>query len=425
MPIRLSPADRMGPTVRRGGGGKALPLLVYGLVVPLTLVCVAAAGFYIATGENPADLVELLSNATEISAPMPPAVGPEKAGDSLFHPPGAAPAAVPAAKTAATPPTPQAPAPTPLKPAAGPKVTSAQEAPALREPLVPPGGDAEATPAFSALPPRRDLSALPSGPQPALLRNGPHGPLPITAEGKSPRVAYARPFTAAPHRDRIALVVVGLGLSREATEAAIRKLPPEVTLSFSPYAAALDGWMRRARAAGHEVMLDLPLQPPNFPAQDSGPLAILANATPLEMNLHLESILGKATSYVGLAGTLHSPTVGSPEWLPLLHDLRNRGLLYVGDGLSGAAQADVPPSANVTMVVDQTPFRADIDVRLARLLAAAHRDHSALAYLTPRPVTMERLLAWCATLPQRGAELAPVSAVVQPQPGGAAAPAAR
>ncbi len=414
----------MGPTVRRGGGGKALPFLVYGLVVPFTLVCVAAAGFYIATGENPTDLVELLSNATAINAPMPPPVGPEKAGDSLFHPPGAA--SAPTAKAPAPQPAAQAPAPAPAANAAtGPKVAASQEAPTLREPLVPPGGDTLAAPAFASLPPRHDLAPLPAAPDPALLRNGPHGPLPITAEGKSPRVVYARPFTATPKRDRIALVMVGLGLSREATEAAIRKLPPEVTLSFSPYAASLDGWVRRARAAGHEVMLDLPLQPPNFPAQDTGPLAILANATPLQMSLHLDSILGKTTSYVGLAGTLHSPTVGSPEWLPLMHELRNRGLLYVGDGLSGAAETDVPPSASVTLVADQTPFRADIDVRLARLLAAAHRDHSALAYLSPRPVTMERLLAWCATLPQRGAELAPVSAVVRPPSGGAPAQAAR
>ena len=38
----------------------------------------------------------------------------------------------------------------------------------------------------------------------------------------------------------------------------IADLPPEISLSFSPYAAELPAWIDAAHAYGHEVLLDLP-----------------------------------------------------------------------------------------------------------------------------------------------------------------------
>ena len=75
----------------------------------------------------------------------------------------------------------------------------------------------------------------------------------------------------------IAVVVSGLGLSEAATEAAIRRLPPQVTLSFSPYARRLDEWIALARAHGHEVLLELPMEGADDPASDPGPHTLLAD----------------------------------------------------------------------------------------------------------------------------------------------------
>lgn len=422
MAIKLSPQDRFGPVRPKRQGGKAVAFLVYGLVVPLTLLALALAGYYIVTGSTPLDVAEELAGEASIDMAMPPRPGPEHADSSLMHPPGQTtekPAESPKPEEAPKPetPTPEAaktpaaesPAPAP----AAEPVAAPAPAPPIQEPLVPPGGDPLAAPAFAKLPTRTDLKPLDAAPLPELLKSSASGPLPIVAAGKEARTAYARPFAGKGAEPRIAVVVVGLGLSKEATEAAILKLPPDITLSFSPYAANLDGWVKRARSTGHEVMLDLPLEPPNFPTRDSGSMSILAGQTPLEVITHLESVLGRATSYVGLAGTLRSPVTSSPQWSNLLRTIRGHGLIYLGDGLAGVSQNDVPDSATVTLVPDEAPFRAAIDVRLARLLAAAQRDQSAVAYVSPRPVTMERLLAWIDTLPQRGAVLAPVSAVAQ------------
>jgi hypothetical protein len=404
------------------------------VVVPLTALSVAAAGIYIVSGESPTDLwADLSQDSTRIEMPMPARPGAEAPDASLLSPPAAQPVARPADVAAPAPaPAPAAaPAPpsgddklpqvslptvTPPAPAAAPAAPAAKsppEAPAISEPAIPPGGETLPPPTFAQLPARVDLKPL--GPAPAndLLRNSPAGPLPIAAAGREPRAVYARPFTPEGNQPRIAVIVTDLGMSRDATEAAIAKLPPTVSLSFSPYAANLDGWVKKARAAGHEVLLDLPLEPPNYPIHDSGPLAVLASQGPVEAIAHLEGVMAKTTAYVGLAASLRSPVATKEQWAPLLHDVKSRGLLLVGDGLSGVPAADTPASLPVALVADETPFRAAIDARLGRLTSVALKDGAAVTYVSAHPVTFERLLAWFESLPKRGVVLAPVSAVVR------------
>jgi polysaccharide deacetylase 2 family uncharacterized protein YibQ len=447
--LSLSPSDRFGPSGRSTvGGGGWLSTSVYLIVLPITLVVAAAAVWYIVTGETPLEAMADFTQAPRIVMSMPARPGGERPNASLIQPPApdrdvkmtmeavppapavapAAPADVPNSGTAplpnASPNKETAASPAAKSPAVPPTVTlpsvsvpAADSAtppppPAMSEPAIPPGGEPLAPPSFAQLPTRADLKALPTAPANDLLRNSANGPLPVVAGTREARAVYARPFAVEGTPPRIAVVVTGLGLSRESTEAAITKLPPEISLSFSPYAGNLDNWIKRARNNGHEVLIDLPLEPPNFPIHDAGPLAVLSRYGPAEAVAHVDAILAKTTSYVGVAAALRSPVAAKEQWAPILRDLKNRGLLFVGDGLVGAQNADLPASLSVTLVADETPFRVAIDVRLSRLLATAQRDGSALAYVSARPVTFERLLAWVATFPQKGVALAPVSAVV-------------
>ncbi len=460
MKLSLSPTGRVGPSGRPAAGGEWLSTSVYVVVIPITLVVVAAAAWYIVTGETPQEVLADFTRAPRIEMSMPARPGGERPSGSLIQPPAAPdrdvkmtmepvppapvapPAETPKKEAPALPPAPPsntqanngAPAAPPnAPPAAGaasgpPPVTLPSVAvpavdaagntappppPAMSEPAIPPGGEPLAPPSFTQLPARTDLKALPSAPANDLLRNSANGPLPVIAGTREARAVYARPFAVEGTPPRIAVVVTGLGLSRESTEAAISKLPPEISLSFSPYAGNLDNWIKRARNNGHEVLLDLPLEPPNFPIHDAGPLAVLSRHGPAEAVAHLDAILAKTTSYVGVAAALRSPVAAKEQWAPMLRDLKNRGLLFVGDGLVGVSNADLPAALSVTLVADETPFRVAIDVRLSRLLATAQRDGSAVAYVSARPVTLERLLAWVGTFPQKGVALAPVSAVVR------------
>src|SRR3546814_11843183 len=122
----------------------------------------------------------------------------------------------------------------------------------------------------------------------------------------------------------------GLGLSDSATQAAIEQLPAAVTLSFSPYARGLERWIALARSRGHEVLIDLPMEPTTFPNEDPGPQALLTGLTPQENLDRLDWVLGRGSAYVGVAGSMGSRFTASRAAIePLLQAMKQRGLLFV------------------------------------------------------------------------------------------------
>ena len=82
-------------------------------------------------------------------------------------------------------------------------------------------------------------------------------------------------------------------------EAGIDSLPPEVTLSFVPYSEDLQGWIDDARAAGHEVILEIPMEPYDYPANDPGPHTLLARADAMENQRRLEWLMSGETGETG------------------------------------------------------------------------------------------------------------------------------
>ena len=316
------------------------------------------------------------------------------------HPPAAAHEGETAASVEATPPQPV------LQPLPPPPFMPEPAIPKVGTPQTPP-------PTFGSLSARSDLAPLPDAPKKSLLKQESMGLVPVRDGDDSPQKRYARPAKLDPSLTKVALVVVGLGLSPESTDAAINKLPSDVTLSFSPYAGGLETWIRKARAAGHETLVDLPLEPPGYPDNDAGELSILARHTPSEAHENLLRVLARAPASVGVAAALHSPTVQSPVWSTITRDLRSRGLLLVGDGYSGVPLPDLPDYAPVGLVIDETPFKDSIDTRFVRLQAAAQRDGQAIGYMTARPLTFVRLLTWLSTLPAQKMMLVPVSALAR------------
>lgn len=203
-------------------------------------------------------------------------------------------------------------------------------------------------------------------------------------------------------------------MNPDATDAAIRKLPPEVTLAFSPYSPRLDELVKKARANGHEVMLELPLEPENFPSQDPGPLGLLTILPQIDNLTRLETILGKTTGYVGLLGRMGGKFGASPVHMrPVLEALTKYGVMYVHTaspkGLGDMRGIAVPVVQNIVMV-DDRPFRDAFDARLSYLVTVAKQRGTAVGVTNPSPMAYDRLLAWMATLQGQGVVFAPVSA---------------
>lgn len=261
--------------------------------------------------------------------------------------------------------------------------------------------------------------ALGPAPDSALISEGAKGPLPVIGpDGRQAWMVYARPFTAGDDRPRIAIVLGGLGLSQSATNAAIQQLPGEVTLAFAAYTSNLSGWIAEARAAGHEVMLQVPMEPFNYPANDPGPHTLLTTLTP-EANIErLEWLLGRSTGYVGITNFLGGKFTASAEHLkPVLLSLKERGLMILDSRASRnsvagpvSASLGIPHAVN-NRFLDSEASRVAIDARLFELERIAKSTGSAVGVGSPFPVTIERIASWAPTLDEKGIVLAPISAL--------------
>ena len=138
---------------------------------------------------------------------------------------------------------------------------------------------------------------------PRLLEKSRYGMIPVVADGLKPFTVYAADAdrTKAAKMPVIAIVVSGLGVGAAKTTDAIMKLPPAVTLAFTPYGADPAKLAERARAQRHEILLQIPMEPFDYPDNDPGPQTLLTSLT-AEQNIdRLHWHLSRFQGYAGIA----------------------------------------------------------------------------------------------------------------------------
>ncbi|WP_158272043.1 divergent polysaccharide deacetylase family protein [Marinicauda salina] len=265
----------------------------------------------------------------------------------------------------------------------------------------------------------------PPAPVEGLYEPGPGGPLPVVAaDGRRGSEVYAAPFEGEPDAPTIAVVVGGLGMSRAITQTAIEDLPAEVTLSFVPYAPNLQDWIDRARADGHEVLIELPMEPFDYPNNDPGPHTLLADLDASENRERLEWLLSRAAGYTGVINYLGARLATAPgSMAEIFRELDRRGVAIFHDG-SGrrSALADAASRADARLeladrVLDGDPTPRAIEERLLELEALALQDGAALGSGFAYPATVERTARWAEGLAARGYQLAPASYLLRRQAG--------
>jgi len=212
---------------------------------------------------------------------------------------------------------------------------------------------------------------------------------------------------------KIAFVIEGLGLNQAATETAITKFPPAVTLAFSPYSRGLNRWLQMAKEHGHEVFIEVPMESKEFPAQDPGPLGLLTRLETEERDERLESILKVGSGAVGVLDTMGSRYRESDEHISALFEkLREENLYYVQGRPGIRVGESIVPTASAEVVIDERPFRAAIDARLEYAEQLAKYQGSVVAAIGAKPVGFERLVLWMEQAKDRGITLAPVSQIL-------------
>ncbi len=259
-------------------------------------------------------------------------------------------------------------------------------------------------------------------PDAKLLEKSRHGEIPrIGEDGARPSEIYARatkPKAATADTPRVALVVGGLGVGASSTAEALAKLPGTVTLAFAPYGADLDRLVTRARGEGHEVLLQIPMEPFDYPDNDPGPQTLLTSLA-VEQNVdRLYWLMSRFQGYVGIVNYMGARfTATEQAFAPVLREAAKRGLIYVDDGssprsLAGQiAGANNLPFAKADIVLDAVPTPAEIDRALSRLEAVARDRGIAVGMASALPISIERLAAWTKGAEGRGITLVPVSAI--------------
>jgi uncharacterized protein len=255
-----------------------------------------------------------------------------------------------------------------------------------------------------------------------LLDSSRHGSIPkIGPDGIRPAEAYARVSTLATgdvDKPRIAIVIGGLGISATNTNDALAKLPGAITLAFSPYGADVERQAARARGDGHEILLQVPMEPFDFPDNDPGPQTLLTTLL-ADQNLdRLYWLMSRFQGYVGVVNVMGNRFTASERSLaPVLYEVTKRGLIYLDDGASPRslasqiAGANSLPFAKVEVVLDATPTPTNIDRALTRLEALARERGFAVGIASVAPAAVERIAQWAKAAEGRGIVLVPITAV--------------
>jgi uncharacterized protein len=273
-------------------------------------------------------------------------------------------------------------------------------------------------------------SPLAPAPDRRLVEKSRFGLLPRRGkDGATPASVYARPLSfqpaIKPGTPRIAILVGGMGLNVPATDEAIKRLPAAVSLAFAPYGADLERQSAAARDAGHEILLQTPMEP--FDMADSpGPHVLRVDDGTKDSSKDSSKTLddlrwqmGRFVGYFGLVNFLGGRfTADKDATQALMRELADRGLAYVDDASSPQSLAgDEAGAAGVSfgkadLRIDASKSPEAIDAALFRLESLARQKGVAIGFAAGLPEASERIARYAADLARRGVVLVPVSAVL-------------
>ncbi|MCB1384518.1 MAG: divergent polysaccharide deacetylase family protein [Nitratireductor sp.] len=259
-------------------------------------------------------------------------------------------------------------------------------------------------------------------PDPDLAEQGATGVVPKRGpDGRRPMDVYARePDTTGNFGvARVVLIVGGIGISQTSSHQAIRDLPPTVNLAFAASGNSLARWMQEARRKGHELLLQVPMEP--FGAGGGAPGShMLSSEVSAEENIaNLHWAMSRVTNYVGIMNYQGARFLADAiAAKPVFDEIAERGLLFVDDGSSGAnqseamAKASILPYGRAFLVLDQRRTRQDIAHQLEALVKEAKRTGIAIGVSNGFPETIEMLAEFARKAGELGVEITPVSAIV-------------
>lgn len=176
--------------------------------------------------------------------------------------------------------------------------------------------------------------------------------------------------------------------------------------------------MTAARQRGHEILLQLPLEPFDYPNVNPGRSTLTVDG-PAEDNVaRLHWVLSRTTNYTGVMNYMGGRFIGDAGAMqPLMTELGQRGLLFLDDGATArsAAQDVAVKTARHSRRATQSSTRCAgqgaILKKLDQLEATARAKGFAVGTGSAFGVTVDTVTGWVNEAKKRGIEIVPVSAV--------------
>lgn len=221
-----------------------------------------------------------------------------------------------------------------------------------------------------------------------------------------------------PGQPAIAIVIDDVGIDRRRSQFVV-DLPAPLTISMLPYARGLDGQAAAARAAGHELLVHVPMEPHDHTV-DPGPEPLLTALSHDELHARLDRALAAFDGYVGVNNHMGSRfTEDRTALAEVMETLQSRGLLFLDSRTSetsaafGEARLQGVPAAQRDVFIDHDPSPAAIDAALLQLERVALRQGYAVGIGHPKDATLDALREWLPHAADMGFALVPISTIVE------------
>lgn len=213
----------------------------------------------------------------------------------------------------------------------------------------------------------------------------------------------------------VVIIIKGLGLSSSSTREALQ-LPTEITMGYSPYSPSLDMWVKKTKASGHEIILNIPMETSNFKTNNPGPYSLLTQSSDEDNATRLKMLLNLTKGYNAVYSEnteVFTHSINSIR--PTLELLSNEGKYFVyGGGYSNYSMIQIANSINYPILVNDLVLDDDISAAAInqkfRELEKIAKDKGYVVVMAhPYPMTIRLIQAWLPTTEEKGIVVKPIS----------------
>ncbi|NKD76540.1 divergent polysaccharide deacetylase family protein [Haematospirillum sp. H1815] len=275
----------------------------------------------------------------------------------------------------------------------------------------------EASPKPSPNTSAADSAVVPLLPVPHSVKEKAALPQTRKPEVKTASLPPGSSYPALPHSTVfVAIVIDDMGVDQVRSRRVI-DLPGPLTTSFLTFAHDLKHQARSAAAAGHELMMHMPMEPKG--KVSPGPDALLVRMGKEEIASRVHNMLDRMEDYVGINNHQGSKFTENEAGLKVVMTaLKQRRLFFLDSRTSGQSVGGRIAEEEGVRTIDRDIFLDHenrpgyVEKQLALTEDLAKRRGYAIAIGHPRDATIGALRRWLPTLSSKGIALVPVSTLI-------------